>query len=59
MESLIIALLALVSLALTGALLAAVVRRPKHEQTDMKDILETLMDPRVAAMRSHMDKVSN
>lgn len=59
MESLIIALLALVSLALTGALLAAVVRRPKHEQTNMKDILETLMDPRMAAMRSQMDKVSD
>ena len=58
METVIIAILALVSLALTGALLAAV-RRPGQRQDGMKDILETLVDPRVAEMRAEMNKVSD
>ncbi len=57
METTIIAILALVSLALTGALLLAV-RRPDQGQGGMKDILETLVDPRVAEMRAEMNKVS-
>ena len=58
METVIIAILALVSLALTGALLA-VIRRPNQRQDGMKDILETLVDPRVAEMRAEMNKVSD
>ena len=58
MEIAIIAILALVSLALTGALLA-VVRRPGQRQDGMRDVLETLVDPRVAEMRAEMNKVSD
>jgi DNA recombination protein RmuC len=58
METVIIAILALVSLALIAALLV-VVRRPDQRQGGMKDILETLVDPRVAEMRSEMNKVSD
>ena len=58
METIIIGILALVSLALTGALLVAV-RRPNQRPGGIKDILETLVDPRVAEMRAEMNKVSD
>lgn len=57
METVIIAIPALVSLTLTGALLV-VVRRPDQRQGGMKDILETLVDPRVAEMRAEMNLTS-
>ena len=58
METIIIGILALVSLALTGALLVAG-RRPNQRPGGIKDILETLVDPRVAEMRAEMNKVSD
>ena len=57
METLIIAVLAILSLALAGALIFAL-RRPGDRQDSVKDILETLVDPRVAEMRTEMNKVS-
>ena len=57
METLIIAVLAILSLALAGALIVAL-RRPGERQGSIKDILETLVDPRVAEMRAEMNKVS-
>ena len=57
MENLIIAVLAILSLALAGALIVAL-RRPAERQDSVKDILETLVDPRVAEMRTEMNKVS-
>lgn len=58
MELVIIAILAVVSLVLAGALMAAF-RRPDQQQDNMKSILETLVDPRVAEMRIEMSKVSD
>lgn len=58
MELVIIAILAVVSLVLAGALLSAF-RRPSQQQDSMKSILETLVDPRVAEMRTEMNKVSD
>ena len=57
METLIIAVLAILSLALAAALIFAL-RKPGDRQDSVKDILETLVDPRVAEMKTEMNKVS-
>ena len=57
METLIVAVLAILSLALAGTLIVAI-RRPGERQDSVKDILETLVDPRVSEMRTEMNKVS-
>ena len=58
METVIIGVLAVLSVGLTGALLLAM-RRPDGQQDTVKTILETLVDPRVAEMRTEMTKVSD
>ena len=58
MELVVIAILAVVSLVLVIALIAAS-RRPGQQQDGMRSILETLVDPRVAEMRNEMNKVSD
>ena len=58
MEPLIIGIVAAVTLVLCGVLVAAF-RRPSQRQDSMKDVLEKLVDPRVAEMRTEIDKVSN
>ncbi len=58
MELAIIAILAVVSLVLASALVASF-RRPGQQQDSVKSILETLVDPRVAEMRTEMNKVSD
>ncbi len=58
MEIVVIAILAVVSLVLASALVAAL-RRPSQQQDSVKSILETLVDPRVAEMRTEMNKVSD
>lgn len=58
MELVVIAILAVVSLVLAGAMMAAL-RRPGQQQDSVKSILETLVDPRVAEMRTEMSKVSD
>ena len=58
MELVIIGILAVVSLVLAGAMMAAL-RRPGQQQDSVKSILETLVDPRVAEMRAEMSKVSD
>lgn len=57
MEILIITILAILALVLTGILIA-VLRRPGGEQGRVRNLLETLIDPRVAEMKSEMNKVS-
>ena len=58
METVIIGILAILTVGLTGALLLAL-RRTDGRQDTVKDILETLVDPRVAEMRTEMTKVSD
>ena len=57
METFIIAVLAVLALALAGALVASL-RRTGERQGGVKEALETLFDPRVAEMRAEMDKVA-
>lgn len=58
METVIIGVLVLLCVGLTIALLLAL-RRTDGQQNTVKDILETLVDPRVAEMRTEMTKVSD
>ena len=57
MEMLIIAVLAILSLAL-GAAVVVALRSPGERQGSVKEVFETLFDPRVAEMKAEMDKVS-
>ncbi|PKB78668.1 MAG: hypothetical protein BZY88_17250 [SAR202 cluster bacterium Io17-Chloro-G9] len=57
METLIIAVMATLTLVLAGALIVALLR-PGGEQGRVKDLLETLVNPRVAEIKSEMNKVS-
>ncbi len=57
MELLIIAVLAVLSLALASGVVG-VLRRPEGRQDRVKDVLETLVDPRVAEIRTEMNKVT-
>ena len=57
METLIIVVLAILSLALASAVVVAI-RRPGDRQDRVKDVLETFVDPRVAEIRTELNKVS-
>ena len=57
MEIVVIVILAILCLVLTAAVFVAI-RRPADRQDRVKDVLQNLMDPQVAEMKTEMNKVS-